>query len=349
MRRLLKMLALMLGLTVLAVACGDDGETTQGPGSTTTAGDGRGGSLVVYSGRSEELVGPLIEQFEQASGIDVEVRYGDTAEMAAQILEEGDNSPADVFFGQDAGALGALAAKGRLVELSEKQLDHVADGFKDDEGRWVGTSARARVVVYNTDKLTEDDLPDSILDFTDPAWSGRIGWAPTNGSFQAFVTALRVLEGEDGARAWLEDIKANQPATFDGNSAIVEAVGAGEIDAGFVNHYYAYEFRATNPGLAVANKIFGGGDAGGLVNVAGGGILDTAENTDAADTFIDFLLSTDAQTYFAETTFEIPLVEGVEPVGGVPTLAELTVPDVDLNRLDDLAGTLALLTELGIV
>lgn len=349
MRRPPKMLALVLGLTVLAAACGGNSETTREPGSTTTAGDGGGGSLVVYSGRSEELVGPLIKQFEQASGIDVEVRYGDTAEMAAQILEEGDNSPADVFFGQDAGALGALAAEGRLVGLSEAQLDLVADGLKDDEGRWVGTSARARVVVYNSDELTEEDLPDSILDFTDPAWSGRLGWAPTNGSFQAFVTALRVLEGEDGARAWLEGIKANDPATFDGNSAIVEAVGAGEIDAGFVNHYYAYELKATNPDLAVANKIFGGGDPGGLVNVAGGGILDTADNTDAANAFIDFLLSVDAQTYFAEKTFEIPVVAGVEPVEGVPTLDSLTMPDLDLNQLDDLAGTLALLTELGII
>lgn len=348
MRRLPKMLALAVGLSLLTAACGDDGDT-ESSGSTTTAGDTGGGSLVVYSGRSEELVGPLIERFEAASGITVEVRYGDTAEMAAQILEEGDNSPADVFFGQDAGALGALAAEGRLVELSDEQLALVPDGLKDDEGRWVGTSARARVVVYNTDELTEADLPDSILDFTDPAWKGRLGWAPTNGSFQAFVTALRVLEGEDGARAWLEGIKANEPAVFDGNSAIVEAVGAGEIDAGFVNHYYAFELKATNPDLAVANKLFGGGDPGGLVNVAGGGILDTASHTREASEFIDFLLAEDAQTYFAETTFEIPLVEGVDPVEGVPTLEELTLPDLDLNQLDDLAGTLALLTELGIV
>jgi iron(III) transport system substrate-binding protein len=235
------------------------------------------------------------------------------------------------------------------VELADEQLDAVPDGLKDDEGRWVGTSARARVVVYNTDALTEDDLPDSILDFTDPEWRGRLGWAPTNGSFQAFVTALRVLEGEDGARAWLEGVQANEPKVFDGNSAIVEAVGAGEIDAGFVNHYYVYELKSTNPDLAVANKLFGGGDPGGLVNVAGGGILDTARNVDEANELIDFLLSTEAQTYFAETTFEIPLVAGVPPVAGVPTLDSLTLPEIDLNQLDDLAGTLALLTEMGIV
>lgn len=355
MRRSWKLLAPVLGLSLLAAACGDDDAettTTEAGSATTDAGDGgslEGGSLVVYSGRSEELVGPLVEQFEEATGVTVEIRYGDTAEMAAQILEEGGSSPADVYYGQDAGALGALGAEGRLVELSQDQLGLVPDGLKDDEGRWVGTSARARAVVYNTEALTEDDLPDSILDFTDPEWSGRLGWAPTNGSFQAFVTALRVLEGEDGARAWLEGVQANQPKVFEGNSAIVEAVAAGEIDAGFVNHYYLYRYLAEDPDYPAANKLFGGGDPGGLVNVAGAGIIDSAENTAEAEAFIDFLLSAEAQTYFAEETFEIPVVEGVDPVEGVPGIDELTLPDIDLNQLDDLAGTLELLTDLGIV
>jgi iron(III) transport system substrate-binding protein len=339
-------LVLLLGATLLAAACGDDDGTDEG-GSGTEGGDA--GSLVVYSGRNEELVGPLLERFEEETGITVEVRYGDTAEMAAQILEEGDNSPADVFYGQDAGALGALGAEGRLVPLADEQLDLVPEGLKDDEGRWVGTSARARVVVYNTERLTEADLPDSILDFTAPEWKGRLGWAPTNGSFQAFVTALRVLEGEDGARAWLEGIKRNVTATFDNNIAIVEAVAAGEIDAGFVNHYYLYQYVVDDPDFPAANKLYGGGDPGGLVNVAGAGIIDSASNTEAASAFIDFLLAEEAQTYFAEETYEIPVADGVQPVEGVPSVDDLTLPDLDLNQLDDLAGTLALLTDLGIV
>jgi iron(III) transport system substrate-binding protein len=342
MRRRLTLVAVVLSLALLAAACGDDGDETGANGDAS-------GELVVYSGRNEDLVGPLIEQFEEESGIDVEVRYGDTAEMAAQILEEGDNSPADVFFGQDAGALGALAKDGRLTPLSEAQLGLVRDGLKDDDGRWVGTSARARVVVYNNQELTEADLPDSILDFVDPKWEGRIGWAPTNGSFQAFVTALRVVEGEDGARAWLEGIQANKPLAYDNNIATVEAVAAGEVSVGFVNHYYLYQFLAEDPDYAASNKLYGGGDPGGLVNVAGAGLLDTASNVDEANAFIDFLLSTDAQTYFAEETYEIPVADGVQPVDGVPTLDEVTLATVDLNQLDDLAGTLALLTELGIV
>ncbi|MBA3606728.1 MAG: iron ABC transporter substrate-binding protein [Acidimicrobiia bacterium] len=343
MRRPWKLLTMVLAATLLTSACGSDDDAS--PESAEES----GGDLVIYSGRNEELVGPLIEMFEEESGLTVEVRYGDTAEMAAQILEEGDNSPADVFFGQDAGALGALAAEGRLAELSEGQLDLVPDGLKDDEGRWVGTSARARVVVYNNEELTEDDLPDSILDFTAPEWEGRIGWAPTNGSFQAFVTALRVVEGEDGARAWLEGIEANDATTFDGNLPIVEAVAAGEVSVGFVNHYYLYRFLAENPDYTASNKLYGGGDAGGLVNVAGAGVLETAGNVEGANAFVDFLLSDEAQTYFAEETYEIPVADGVPPIEGVPTLDDVTLATVDLNKLDDLAGTLALLTELGIV
>jgi iron(III) transport system substrate-binding protein len=341
MRRPWKVLALAVGLAVLASACGSDDEDPDGAEADA--------ELVVYSGRSEELVGPLIEQFEEASGISVEVRYGDTAEMAAQILEEGDNSPADVFFGQDAGALGALAKDGRLAELSDAQLSLVGDSLRDDEGRWVGTSARARVVVYNNEELTEDELPDSILDFTAPEWEGRIGWAPTNASFQSFVTALRVLEGEDGARAWLEGIQANGAVAYENNVATVEAVAAGEVSVGFVNHYYLHQFLSEDPDYTASNKLYGEGDPGGLVNVAGVGRLETASHVDEANELIDFLLSTEAQTYFAEETFEIPVADGVEPVDGVPTLDEVTLATVDLNELDDLAGTLELLTELGIV
>lgn len=340
MRGLGKVLALAVGLTMLAGACGGDDD----PGAS-----GSDRELVVYSGRNEDLVGPLIDRFEEETGIDVEVRYGDTAEMAAQVLEEGDNSPADVFFGQDAGALGALAKEGVLTELSEEQLGLVEDGAKDDAGRWVGTSARVRVVAYNNEELTEDDLPDSILDFVDPKWDGRIGWAPTNASFQSFVTALRVIEGDAGARRWLEGIQANDPIAYENNIATVEAVAAGEVSVGFVNHYYLYQFTIEDPDYPVSNKLYGGGDPGGLVNVAGAGILETASNLDEARQFVDFLLSTEAQTYFAEETFEIPVADGVQPVEGVPTLDQVTLATVDLNELDDLSGTLAMLTELGIL
>jgi iron(III) transport system substrate-binding protein len=307
------------------------------------------GIVTVYSGRSEELVGPLLEDFTAKTGIEVAARYGDTAEMANLILTEGENSPADIFFAQDAGALGAIAEQGLLAPLPQEILGAVEDRFKSPNGEWVGVSGRARVVAYNTENLAEADMPASIFDFTDPEWSGRIGWAPTNGSFQSFVTALRVIEGEDRAREWLEGIQANEPKVYDGNSAALEAVAAGEIDVAFINHYYLFQRLAEDPDTAAANHFMTDGDPGALVNVAGAGILTTAENDEAARELVAFLLSEEAQTYFATETFEYPLIEGVDADADLPTLGEIGSPELDLSELSDLEGTLELLQETGIL
>lgn len=304
--------------------------------------------LTVYSGRNENLIAPLIERFEQETGIDVVVRYGDTAEMAATILEEGQNSPADVFFAQDAGALGALADHRRLQTLPQPLLDRVAPRFRDPSGQWVGTSGRARVVVYNSAALGEADLPDSILGFTDPRWRGRMGWAPTNGSFQAMVTAMRRLQGEEATRVWLQGMIANGVKVYATNTAIVEAVGRGEIDAGLVNHYYLYRYLAEQgDSFPARNYHTRAADAGALINVAGLGILDSARNRAAAERFIAYLLSPAAQTYFAQETYEYPLLPGVAGDSRLPPLQQMQTPALDLNTLADLQGTLQLLQEVG--
>jgi len=328
----------LLGAVVIGTglaACGDDEEA--GEESTT---------LTVYSGREEELVGPLLEDFEEETGIDLKVRYGDSAELAATIVEEGENSPADAFFSQDAGALGALQKEGLLAELPSEALDRVDPAFRSTEGRWVGVSGRARVVAYNTEQLSEADLPDSVLDYTDEQWKDRVGWAPTNSSFQAFVTAMRVTEGEDAARSWLEGIVANQPEVFADNEAVRDAVASGEIDVGFINHYYVAQAREEEgPDYPVAVDFPEGGDVGSLVNVAGIGVL---ESSDGAGTELaEFLLSEESQTYFSEETKEYPLIDGVEADPLVVPLAEIQQPDVDLSDLDDLQGTLTLIQEAG--
>ncbi len=307
-----------------------------------------GGSLVIYSGRSENLVGPLIEMFEQETGIETQVRYGETAEMAATIMEEGPNSPADIFFAQDAGALGALSSAGRLQVLDDDLLEAVPAAFRSAKGDWVGASGRARVVVYNTNEVQESELPQDIWGFTDPAWKGKLGWAPTNGSFQAFVTALRLLEGEDRAREWLEAMMANGIKEYPNNTAIVEAVGKGEIAAGFVNHYYLLQFKSEQgDAFPAANHFLAAGDAGAMVNVAGAGILATSKQPEVAEQFIAFLLGEKAQTYFATTTNEYPLRPGIATNPVLKPLAEIQSPSLDLNRLDDLQTTLALLQDVG--
>ena len=337
---------------VTATGEAEDEETPESDAAATPPAEGSldGQEVVIYSGRSEELVDPILRRFEELTGATVRVQYAGTAELAATILEEGDNSPADVFFAQDAGALGAVAQEGMLTELPEDILSLVDSRFNSEEGLWVGISGRARAVVYNTENVSEADIPESILDFTDPSWRGRLGWAPTNASLQSFVTALRVLEGDDVAREWLEGIQANEPMVYSGNTPIVEAAISGEIDAGFVNHYYLHRIEAeAGEDLPAENYIYTNGTPGALVNVAGAGILSTAPNPEAADALLRFLLSEEAQLYFAEETFEYPLVAGVETNPDLVPLDEIETPDIDLSDLDDLEGTLELMTEVGVL
>jgi len=304
--------------------------------------------LVVYSGRNENLVGPLIEQYQQQTGAEVEVRYGGTSEMAATIMEEGKNSPADVFFGQDAGALGALANLGRCIELPASVTGKVDARFESPEGRWVGVSGRARTLVYNTDELSEDDLPASVFDLTDEQWKGRVGWAPTNGSFQSFVTAMRATAGEDATREWLEGMIANEAQVYPKNTPIVEAVGRGEISVGLVNHYYLYRFLVEDPDFPADNYHFPAGDVGSMINVAGVCVIDSSENQAQALAFVEYLLSNEAQQYFAGETNEYPLTgDDIEINPQLTPLDEIQTPDFDLSDIEDLQGTLLLLQDVG--
>ena len=306
-------------------------------------------SLVVYSGRKEPLIGPLIKKFSEASGIEVQMRYAKTAELAALILDEGKNSPADVFFAQDAGALGALSDRGVLRKLASELLP-VDKRFRSPKDDWVGVSGRARVVAYNTKKLTAEDLPATIFGFTDPKWKGRIGWPPTNGSFQAFVTAMRVTMGEAKTREWLLGIKANNPKEYPSNTTSVRAVSTGEVDVAFVNHYYLFRFlQEKGDDFPVRNHYLSNGDVGALINVAGAGILRTSQNSEAAERFVSYLISKDAQQYFADKTFEYPLKEGVKIHSLLIPLAQIGHPNINLSELSDLKVTLELLRETGVL
>jgi iron(III) transport system substrate-binding protein len=330
----------VLGVFALALAgCGG--------GDDSGSGDGK---LTIYSGREEELVAPLIEQFEQASGVDAEVRYADSAELAATIAEEGENSPADVFFAQDPGSLGAVEEEELLAELPDDVLERVDERFRDPDGRWVGTSGRVRVLAYNTEELSEDEVPDSVFELTDPRWKGKIGFPPTNASFQAFVTAMRLTAGEERTREWLEAIKANEPKLYEKNTPVVEAVAAGEIELGLVNHYYLYLVKEEDPDAPVANHFPAGDDPGALVSVAGAAILESSDDEDEAREFVDYLLSEEGQRFYVDEAeeAEYPLIEGVEPKEGLPPLESIQGPDVELSQFgEELEKTLQLLNEVG--
>jgi len=309
------------------------------------------GTFTLYSGRDEALVQPLIDQFEAETGISVEVRYGNTAELGALLIEEGDASPADVFLSQDAGALGALSLAGLFTTLPTDVTDVIPAGFTSTDGTWVGVTGRARVVVYDGERFTGEDLPDTIDEYVTDEWAGRLGVAPGNASFQSFVTALRVLDGEDAATTWVEALADNSPQIFEGNSAILTAVDEGVVDAGLINHYYWYAAAAeAGPeNMRAQIKFLTAGDAGSIVNVTGAGILNgSATDADALE-FVRYLVSEAGQTYFVEKTFEYPLLPGLAAPAGLPSLDSLINPELDLSDLDDLAATQRLLADAGLI
>jgi iron(III) transport system substrate-binding protein len=299
---------------------------------------GDDGTLTIYSGRSEDLVAPLIERFEQETGIDVAVRYGDSGELAATLVEEGDNSPADVFFAQDPASLGNVALAGLLEGLPAALVDLVPARFSDTRGRWVGVSGRARVVVYDTTKVDPDTIPATEDGFTADEWRGRLAIAPTNGSFLAFVAAKILIDGEEATLSWLEALAENSAPTYSKNSVIVAAVDDGEVDAGLVNHYYLFRRIAEEGEVVAANHFLTGAGAASLVMPAGAGIVSASGHADAAERFIRFLLATSSQEFFAQKTFEYPLVPGTPAHSDLPPLDTLTTPDIDLSALAAVLG-----------
>ena len=289
------------------------------------------GELVVYSGRTQELIEPILTRFNEETGIPIAVKYGTTQELALLLTEEGDRSPADVFISQAPGATGFLLDQGLLAPIDARQLQAVPERFRGPEGEWAGVTGRLRVLVYNTNMVPESDLPASVLDLTAPQYGGRVGLAPSNASFQDFVTAMRQVVGEEQTSAWLRAMAEAGSPTYANNNAIVEAVSRGEIPMGLVNHYYNERFLAENPGLPSRNYVFPNGDVGSVLLETTVSVLRTSYQGKQVAQLVDFLLSEEAQRYFADETREYPLVDGVEPAAGVPPLG--AGPDVDLSQL----------------
>ena len=308
-------------------------------------------TITLYSGRAQSLVEPLLNRFEEETGIVVDVRYGDTAQLAVALMEEGDQSPADLFWAQDAGALGAVQAAGLLTPLPDSIRGQVIDGFAATDGAWIATSGRARVLAYSPERMDPSALPSSILDLTHDGYAGRVGWAPTNGSFQAAVTAMRHSIGERETRTWLEAMVASGVVSYGNNRAILEAIANDEIDLGIPNHYYLYRYKADNPAYPVEQSFFAPGDIGNLINVAGIGHLASSDNALAAQQLVSFLLAPSSQAYFANETFEYPVVPGVETntvIADFDRIGNLK-PDVALDSMRDLEATLNMLRDVGLL
>jgi iron(III) transport system substrate-binding protein len=329
--------ALIAALTVVTAAATAPGQTT---------------SLTIYSGREERLVKPIMDRFTRETGLQLNVRYASSTALATQLVEEGRNSPADVYWSQEPGTLGLVAARGLLKRLPQATVGKVPSRFSTRSRRWVGTSGRSRVLVYNTQRVPAQQLPSSVWQLTNVRWNGKIGVAPTNASFQTFLGATIHLHGEARVRTWLRGLEANGVKFFANNTAVVQAVARGDIDVGLVNHYYLYNVLAETPGLPIRNHWFRAGDPGNLVLAAGAGIVAATEKDASAQRFVDFLLSKTGQRMIARGpgAAEYPLIAGVPRRPGLRALSTIKGPKYNLGRLSaDITPAVRLLLEVGFV
>ena len=354
-----KLTAMLMCVAVTMSACGGDKTATEQQAQTTSETQTQdqqtpattSTTLVLYSGRGESLVEPVIKQFEKETGIDVQVKYGNTPELALTLREEGQRGSADVFWAQDAGALGSVSKAGLFSDLPAGMGADLPPMFRHAGGKWVATSGRARTIAYSSERVKAESLPKSVFDLTDARYRGKVAWAPANASFQAFVTAMRKTHGDDTTRTWLEGMKKNGARSYPNNVAILQAIVRGEADYGLPNHYYLLNFKKTEAKFAVEQAHFAPGDVGNLVNVAGIGILATATHRDAAERFVKFVLSPTAQQYFASEVSEYPVIENIMTNARLAPREELLqlAPHVTLDDLDDLDGTLAMLRAVGLL
>jgi iron(III) transport system substrate-binding protein len=255
-----------------------------------------------------------------------------------------------VFLSQDAGALGALSGVDLLAELPDDITDAIPEDFTSSDDDWVGITGRARVIAYDSQNLAAADVPSSVMELISPEWNGRVGFPPGNASFQSFVTALREIKGEAAAEQWVEAMAANAPVITEKNSATLELVNSGQLDLGLINHYYWYQSASElGAGNMRAQLKFLPGDAGGIVNVTGAGVLAGSSGNSDALTFLRYLISPTAQQYFVDQTFEYPLLPGIQAPAGLPTLASLANSEFDLNDLESLSQTQSLLAKHGLL
>ena len=324
--------------------------------------------LVVYSGRSQALVDKLVDDFREQTDIDIEVRYGNDAELLAVLNEEGDQSPADVYWANTTGALAQASEEDMLATLPDS-LVNKPDAFKSSTGNWIPVTTRFRVLAYNPEAVSPEDLPSSVMDLPGRSeFEGRVGWTPTYSSFYDFVTALRITQGSEAAKSWLTNMQQLNPKSYSSNTPMVQAIMAGEIDMGFTNHYYViqtkyggkegyfedhehYGEEGANPNAKIETYHFSDGDIGNLALVTGAAQLKTAGNTEAAQQFLSFLLSKQAQKYAATSVNEYPVTSGVELPDYMLNAEEALrlSPEYDYEQLDQLDQTLSLLREVGLI
>ena len=310
-----------------------------------------GDAITLYSGQHEQTTAALVAAFEKQTGIHVEVRTGDEAELGNQILQEGSSSPADVFYTENTPVLEALREKGLLAPVAPATLAAVPSRYDSTQGDWVGVSARVSALVYNTSLVKPSQLPSSILELAEPRWKGKVGFAPSETDFQPLITAIVKLDGLATAERWLRGLQANGK-TYPDNEAVVAQVNNGESAVGPINHYYWFRLRAElgQGGMRSALHYYAAGDPGDLVDVSGAAVLRSSSHQAAAQRFLAFLVSRAGQEAIARShSYEYPLRPGVAPAPGLRPFAELKPAPLTPAELGDGGQALALEQKLGLL
>jgi iron(III) transport system substrate-binding protein len=342
--RALPPIAAALAISLALAGCGFDTDDTGGGG----AGEPETEGITLYSGRIPAAIGGAVDGYEAEADRDVQVRFAETADLAATLVEEGDASPADVFFAQEPGAIGAVADAGVLAKLPDDVLERVPARYRDPQGRWVGVTGRARVLAYNRDAVSRDELPRSPFGLTAPRWRDRVGWSPASSSMQEYVTALRTRYGDERAREWLEAMVENGAVDYPNNVAIRDAIDAGEIDVGLINHYYVAQAIAEEGPDYPVGVYFPPGGLGSLMLLTSVGVVEASDRKPEAFAFVRSLVSPPAQEYFTFSSKEYPLAEGVEPDPSLSVpLNRVPSPGGNLVHLEELQATIELMQEAG--
>ena len=330
-------LSTLLIATLLLGCGGGDSEFLDGRAAEIYSGEcagGNGRSVTIYSGRTENLINPVLEAFACETGTDVQVRWGSSINLALLLNEEGTKTQADIFLSRSPGPVGYLESKDLLGQISNDVLSLVDEQNHSSAGTWVGFSGRKRVLVYNTDEFSPETLPESVFDLTSPEFKGKVAIPGTNGSFLDWFTVFIDQYGEETATQWLSDMVDNDAKYYPNNRSIVEAAGRGEISMGLVNHYYNYQEVAANPDTHKAlNYSFSDNDIGSLLVITAATILGSSENVEAGEDLLAYLLTVPVQQYFTDRTFEYPLAAGVAPNAALPPLTALEIGSVDFDKL----------------
>lgn len=309
------------------------------------------GELVVYSGRSEPLIQPVIEAFERAyPGVEVLLKAGSNSELANALIEEQGNPQAEVFITTELFTIQNLAQKGVFQAYLPGGADQLPAEFVDGDHEWVGLTRRARVILYNTELVAPEEAPASIFDLVDARWRGQVAAAgSTNGSMQAQIAAMLQLQGEQATEAWLQGLLDNQVTFFGGHTDVRKAVGAGEFKLGLVNHYYYHLQQAEGSPVGVIYPDQGDGQIGLITNASAAAIVQGAHNLPAAQALLDFLVSLEGQQLFARLNYEYPLLPQAEALPELPRLADFRLAEVDPEQAAlNFEATFELMERLGV-